>query len=566
MSSDEKDQPTPNDEGEKGLTFRKRRLSLPMHRVQEAQAAVADVQNSVPIPSTVDTDGVDETGIANATPTSTATSEHHDAETDVSPLYDEKEKSRTFRKRRLSVTANQNHDTTPMAADFEIALKDVDGDEGSAFKRRRMSDVSHGSGMSTSTAGSMSRSRVHHAGEIIRHPQSPSNRDPNNRLYIGPHNLDQYQPEAKQPIWKRRMTRTHSDDERKLPFPRSVVGLYSCHGIEPLYARDFVEHEDDDEDNEDDDTWLNDISPEQKGQPLSPRQPKMTTSAKINQDRGGIAFPYGDTPKTALFAVYDGHGQGGELVSQYSLYHVQQKLKRHPNFKDDLEKAFKETFIKVDEELSTEPSIEPLYAGTTACAALLRDNVLTLSNAGDSRAVLARLKTTSDSTTTSTTTNAWETIPLTVDQNPDHPDEKARIERYGGYVSPPPEPGLSARVWLDSSCSQIGLAMARSIGDHAVKPVGVIAEPVVTSHTITKDDDFVILASDGVWEFISSEEAVEIVGSHLFKGASLACQALIEAAANRWHEEEGDYRDDITALVIRLQNLWDAVEGRSKRS
>ena len=108
--------------------------------------------------------------------------------------------------------------------------------------------------------------------------------------------------------------------------------------------------------------------------------------------------------------------------------------------------------------------------------------------------------------------------------------------------------------------------MARSIGDHAVKPVGVIAEPVVTSHTITKDDDFVILASDGVWEFISSEEAVEIVGAHLPMGASKACQALIEAAANRWHEEEGDYRDDITALVIRLRNLWDAVEERSKRS
>jgi serine/threonine protein phosphatase PrpC len=556
MSSDEKDQPTTNDEEVKGLTFRKRRLSLPMHRVQEAQAAAADVQNSPPIPSTVGKDFDDDGRIAIAAPASTAASEHHDAETDVSPLYDEKEKSRTFRKRRLSVTANQAQETTPMAADFVIALRDVDGEDGSAFKRRRMSDVSHGSGMSTSTAGSMSRSRVHHAGEIIRHPHSPSNRDPSNRLYTGPHNLDQYQPEEKQPIWKRRMTRTHSDDERKLPFPRSVVGLYSCHGIEPVYAHDLIEHEDEDEDDEDD-TWLNDISPEQ-------RQPKMTTSAKINQDRGGIAFPYGDAPRTALFAVYDGHGQGGELVSQYSLYHVQQKLKRHPNFKDDLEKAFKETFVKIDDELSTEPSIEPLYAGTTACAALLRDNVLTLSNAGDSRAVLARLKTTSDST--ATTTKTWQTIPLTVDQNPDHPDEMARIERYGGYVSPPPEPGLSARVWLDPSCSQIGLAMARSIGDHAVKPVGVIAEPVVTSHAITKDDDFVILASDGVWEFISSEEAVEIVGAHLSKGASKACQALIEAAANKWHQEEGDYRDDITALVIRLQNLWDAVEGRPKRS
>mmetsp|Transcript_10106 Transcript_10106/g.23380 ORF Transcript_10106/g.23380 Transcript_10106/m.23380 type:complete len:106 (-) Transcript_10106:33-350(-) len=99
--------------------------------------------------------------------------------------------------------------------------------------------------------------------------------------------------------------------------------------------------------------------------------------------------------------------------------------------------------------------------------------------------------------------------------------------------------------------------MSRSIGDHAVKDVGVIAEPTVTSTQISEKDEFVILASDGVWEFISSPEAVRIVGNCIAKGASKACQTLIEAAANKWHQEEGNYRDDITALVIRLQGLWD---------
>uniref|UniRef100_A0A7R9ZIN9 PPM-type phosphatase domain-containing protein n=1 Tax=Craspedostauros australis TaxID=1486917 RepID=A0A7R9ZIN9_9STRA len=135
----------------------------------------------------------------------------------------------------------------------------------------------------------------------------------------------------------------------------------------------------------------------------------------------------------------------------------------------------------------------------------------------------------------------------------------------GGFVSPPPEPGLSARVWLDSTCTQIGLAMARSIGDHAVKPIGVIAEPVVTQHKIHPDDEFMILATDGVWEFISSEEAVKVVSDNMHLGATKACQCLIEAAAARWHDEEGDYRDDITALVIRLQRLWDAETGKTKR-
>jgi len=80
---------------------------------------------------------------------------------------------------------------------------------------------------------------------------------------------------------------------------------------------------------------------------------------------------------------------------------------------------------------------------------------------------------------------------------------------------------------------------------------------VVSFHDVGKNDLFLILATDGVWEFVSSEKAVEIVATNLHKGSSKACQHLIEAAADRWHQEEGDYRDDITALVIRLQDLWE---------
>lgn len=233
-------------------------------------------------------------------------------------------------------------------------------------------------------------------------------------------------------------------------------------------------------------------------------------------------------------------------MSQYALHEVQRLLEKHEDFNKNIEKAFKETFVKVDSSLKDEALIEPLYAGTTACVALLRENQLILSNVGDSRAVLARKK-----------GDSWEAINLTQDQNPDLPEERERIEEMGGFVSPPPEPGLSARVWLDEMCTQIGLAMARSIGDHAVKPIGVIAEPVVTFHDLKPEDDFVILATDGVWEFLSSADAVKIVSENLNNGSTKACRSLIEAAAARWHDEEGEYRDDITAIIIRLQYLWD---------
>lgn len=209
-----------------------------------------------------------------------------------------------------------------------------------------------------------------------------------------------------------------------------------------------------------------------------------------------------------------------------------------------------------------------MYSGTTACVVLLRKNKLYISNCGDSRAVLARCTTPKIGDEPLTVDNL-STIPLSVDQNPDSPGEQERILSAGGYVSPPPEPGLSSRVWLDVAHTQIGLAMARSIGDHAVKGVGVIAEPVVTTHDVSDEDEFMIIATDGVWEFISSEDAVEIVAEHLYKeggsssdgtsgdgGASVACEALIKAASEKWHEHEGDYRDDITAIVIRLKDLW----------
>ena len=106
--------------------------------------------------------------------------------------------------------------------------------------------------------------------------------------------------------------------------------------------------------------------------------------------------------------------------------------------------------------------------------------------------------------------------------------------------------------------------MSRSIGDHAISTVGVIAEPVVTYHDITEDDEFFIVASDGVWEFLDSTEAVNIVGNNLHRGSTKACQALIEAAAARWYEEEGAYRDDITAIVVRLKELWKKVENGKK--
>ncbi|KAJ8566246.1 hypothetical protein ON010_g6879 [Phytophthora cinnamomi] len=108
-----------------------------------------------------------------------------------------------------------------------------------------------------------------------------------------------------------------------------------------------------------------------------------------------------------------------------------------------------------------------------------------------------------------------------------------------------------------------GLAMSRSFGDSVAKTVGVTAEPDVTiverlqfSSTDVKSDErpaaFAVLASDGIWEFMSTDECIDFVAACIVESGMSpqeACTALVEEACDRWDAEE-DVIDDITAAVV----------------
>ena len=328
-----------------------------------------------------------------------------------------------------------------------------------------------------------------------------------------------------------------------LPFPMDMVGTYSCHGVEP-----------------------------------GMRQGE--TSAKINQDRGCVVYPFGMAGKDyeqALFCVYDGHGALGDKVSHYVMNNVQEKLEAHAQLDSNPGDALKETFVTVDKALQADKSIDAELSGTTAVVVLVRqtkDGKMTCWSAcaGDSRAVLCKKE---KGVQKHASLKDATCVDLTEDQKPDTPAEMARIKGKGGFVSPPEEEwGGPARVWLDANMTLPGLAMARSLGDHLVSSVGVIAEPVVEKFElgeIPKDSAagdgqyFICMASDGVWEFIESEQACGLVLKFLDpeknsgnEDSTLAVTKLIETAAAKWRQEEGDYRDDITAIVIRLRGLFES--------
>ena len=102
-----------------------------------------------------------------------------------------------------------------------------------------------------------------------------------------------------------------------------------------------------------------------------------------------------------------------------------------------------------------------------------------------------------------------------------------RIESYydvNGYPAGP------MRVWLKTDDIP-GLAMSRSLGDRLAHTVGVSSEPEVTEHYLTSKDQIIVLASDGVWEFLSNEEVMEIIYPFYLKNSPEAdANALVRAA------------------------------------
>ena len=80
-----------------------------------------------------------------------------------------------------------------------------------------------------------------------------------------------------------------------------------------------------------------------------------------------------------------------------------------------------------------------------------------------------------------------------------------------------------------------GLAMTRSFGDQAAAEVGVIASPEILEMNLLEGYHFIILASDGVWEFISNEEAANIIMPHYkSNSAEKAAEAIIKESIKRW--------------------------------
>lgn len=198
---------------------------------------------------------------------------------------------------------------------------------------------------------------------------------------------------------------------------------------------------------------------------------------------------------------------------------------------NEINSVLKEAFRCTQEDL-LKRQFDSNSSGSTVCTLILNGKHMYCSNVGDSRAIMC----------SSTDNSNWRVSQLTKDHKPTEKEEKERILKCKGKVERcfneehTKEIG-PYRVWFIEDTKGPGLAMSRSLGDTYAKEIGVIAEPDVFEYCLNPSDKFIIIASDGVWEYITNVDALEIV-KPLFldkkKNPNDACVALTKIATQRW--------------------------------
>lgn len=283
-----------------------------------------------------------------------------------------------------------------------------------------------------------------------------------------------------------------------------------------------------------------------------------------------------------FFAVlFDGHGKEGHKVSTFCKeFMIKYFWAQTHKFRENPEKAVEEMVVVTDAELAT-VKIDCKFSGTTVVVLLLTQDLLVVGSLGDSRAVLATLpKECSEPTSTTTSfktvkslkpSRALNPVALTIDQKPNHEEELKRIRKSGGIVervtNDKGQPIGPYRIWRRRGNGP-GLAMSRSIGDSVAHEIGVISTPIVSKFDFYPGlDQFIVIASDGIWDTMENIEAVNFVDrfradcnltgeSYPAKSDnSSIARLLCEEARARWFkivEDEDVMIDDISCIVIEL--------------
>jgi len=310
------------------------------------------------------------------------------------------------------------------------------------------------------------------------------------------------------------------------------------------------------------------------------------------QDEARVIQNFGGLQGLTFVGVFDGHGPHGRLAAKFASDRIIEALAAQiGDLQSRSEKkrlhAMREAcrVVNTDMQDHRQAGFDASLSGTTACFALVvasqRGTRVLLANVGDSRCVLARTIASSSSLEGNATsaaaaadvtgssssgssnrinqTSNVEAVDLTIDAKPDLAAESRRIISCGGVVKQlQDEQGRRQgpqRVFRRGDDVLPGLAMSRSLGDSYAQGVGVTCEPTLSAYTLTARDLFLVLGTDGVWDVMNGDSAVDFVERYRCKrvpGVSCA-EALTLEAQERWkaaHDEA--IVDDISVAILHF--------------
>lgn len=328
-----------------------------------------------------------------------------------------------------------------------------------------------------------------------------------------------------------------------------------------------------------------------------PIGPETGYQAKSNQDSWISIKSFCGVQDQYFLGVFDGHGFNGQKVSKYIKKRLPKNIrskvsKENPSFIEKISrekpdnsriisafnhrrtscpeaseevdgnpfdklvkqsqaknKILEEWFDLTQQDLKRQ-KFDIEFSGTTAVTAIVSPSgVVTWANIGDSRAILI-----------SECNGAWSVSALSRDHKPELHDESERIKKYGGRIEAyKDEFGGDfgpKRVWLKNE-NLPGLAMSRSFGDLWACRAGVVQHPEIKDYQLTKNDRAIVLASDGVWEFLNNEDVMNILIPYLkSKQEEAGINEVIKKSVAHWKKEDVVI-DDITVVMAVISSSLD---------
>jgi len=232
-----------------------------------------------------------------------------------------------------------------------------------------------------------------------------------------------------------------------------------------------------------------------------------------------------------FFMVCDGHGGAG--VANFVNVNLYQLITRHPKFDSDIEAAILGGFAQLETHLPF--VVTDGAVGTTVTIALLMGSTLFIATVGDSKAVVFRQ-------------GAIEV--MTEVHDPSNPQEQRRVQEEGGnIITLHKQQRLGHPVW---NRNYVNLGVTRALGDFYFKSKewvgdkksGLIATPTIIQWNLSRDEDFMIIASDGFWNVVSPAEAIAFVKQCLIVDLNLLCKCLVLLAQSK------NSTDNITVLLV----------------